>query len=210
MHIRHLFQLKRTGLQLKGASVQVLQLMLIFFLLRVLLHVALSRIDRKSTRLNSSHTVIYTLSLHDALPISQEDRSPAQGGQCPGPPTHAHLLPSPGPPPRRPQSYRSEEHTSELQSHSDLHSFPTRRSSDLSRGPVSSSRGPVSRSSNSCSSSSFSGSSSTSPSVVYERSFVSRRSTISNGFSRSVFCELFNVSVVPVMARFKSIIVRPP
>src|SRR5215204_1485820 len=26
---------------------------------------------------------------------------------------------------------RSEEHTSELQSHSDLHSFPTRRSSDL-------------------------------------------------------------------------------
>src|SRR5476649_1604412 len=25
--------------------------------------------DRKSTRLNSSHTVIYTLSLHDALPI---------------------------------------------------------------------------------------------------------------------------------------------
>src|SRR5476649_715706 len=26
--------------------------------------------DRKSTRLNSSHTVIYTLSLHDALPIS--------------------------------------------------------------------------------------------------------------------------------------------
>src|SRR5476649_813495 len=27
------------------------------------------RRDRKSTRLNSSHTVIYTLSLHDALPI---------------------------------------------------------------------------------------------------------------------------------------------
>src|SRR5947207_1340993 len=25
--------------------------------------------DRKSTRLNSSHTVIYTLSLHDVLPI---------------------------------------------------------------------------------------------------------------------------------------------
>src|SRR5260221_121256 len=30
---------------------------------------------------------------------------------------------------------RSEEHTSELQSHSDLHSFPTRRSSDLPAGP---------------------------------------------------------------------------
>src|SRR5436190_1347709 len=29
---------------------------------------------------------------------------------------------------------RSEEHTSELQSHSDLHSFPTRRSSDLGMG----------------------------------------------------------------------------
>src|SRR5919202_539590 len=31
--------------------------------------------------------------------------------------------------------HRSEEHTSELQSHRDLHSFPTRRSSDLSRPP---------------------------------------------------------------------------
>src|SRR4029453_13076694 len=30
---------------------------------------ALPPIDRKSTRLNSSHTEIYTLSLHDALPI---------------------------------------------------------------------------------------------------------------------------------------------
>src|SRR5438034_289052 len=30
-----------------------------------------------------------------------------------------------------PEIPRSEEHTSELQSHSDLHSFPTRRSSDL-------------------------------------------------------------------------------
>src|SRR5215211_1904140 len=33
--------------------------------------------DRKSTRLNSSHTVIYTLSLHDALPIFH---CPEQGG----------------------------------------------------------------------------------------------------------------------------------
>src|SRR5438034_348458 len=31
---------------------------------------------------------------------------------------------------------RSEEHTSELQSHSDLHSFPTRRSSDLGPGKI--------------------------------------------------------------------------
>src|SRR5476649_2563077 len=28
--------------------------------------------DRKSTRLNSSHTEIYTLSLHDALPICRQ------------------------------------------------------------------------------------------------------------------------------------------
>src|SRR5262252_5963644 len=34
----------------------------------------------------------------------------------------------------KPISRRSEEHTSELQSHRDLHSFPTRRSSDLRRG----------------------------------------------------------------------------
>src|SRR5476649_2200102 len=87
--------------------------------------------DRKSTRLNSSHTEIYTLSLHDALPISQ-----ALGA------TFAYIAIT---------SYyghfvgnhdissafnavhqrRSEEHTSELQSHRDLHSFPTRRSSDL-------------------------------------------------------------------------------
>src|SRR5476649_2816509 len=90
--------------------------------------------DRKSTRLNSSHTVIYTLSLHDALPIfisvltrkisaekaqlnrrlRQLDAGPNNGKKI------AHA--------------RSEEHTSELQSHSDLHSFPTRRSSDLHLG----------------------------------------------------------------------------
>src|SRR5476649_2835246 len=87
--------------------------------------------DRKSTRLNSSHTVIYTLSLHDALPISLPSSSVVVHSE--------RLLAS------RPWSYpkahgpsatsmvvvRSEEHTSELQSHSDLHSFPTRRSSDL-------------------------------------------------------------------------------
>src|SRR5215204_2427371 len=36
----------------------------------------------------------------------------------------------------KPSGNRSEEHTSELQSHSDLHSFPTRRSSDLDADPV--------------------------------------------------------------------------
>src|SRR5476649_797616 len=88
--------------------------------------------DRKSTRLNSSHTVIYTLSLHDALPISQMigpwiGRRPVWL-----PPSPFCRNPIRIPPPPKPHEPRSEEHTSELQSHSDLHSFPTRRSSDLS------------------------------------------------------------------------------
>src|SRR5476649_818271 len=87
--------------------------------------------DRKSTRLNSSHTEIYTLSLHDALPIfgilqpvggeavveAKRERIDHAGQQ------HERR--------REQQPGRSEEHTSELQSHRDLHSFPTRRSSDL-------------------------------------------------------------------------------
>src|SRR5476649_2056134 len=36
--------------------------------------------DRKSTRLNSSHTEIYTLSLHDALPISPDGRISSGSG----------------------------------------------------------------------------------------------------------------------------------
>src|SRR5476649_840147 len=87
--------------------------------------------DRKSTRLNSSHTEIYTLSLHDALPISVLSRDLWEGAfggrpiigkqiQIDGVArTVVGIMP------------RSEEHTSELQSHRDLHSFPTRRSSDL-------------------------------------------------------------------------------
>src|SRR5882672_8934839 len=80
-------------------------------------------VDRKSTRLNSSHTVIYTLSYttlfrsnagrrvqRAVLGVSETRRRP---------PTRADVRTSrrfrpPG---------RSEEHTSELQSHSDLHSF---------------------------------------------------------------------------------------
>src|SRR5476649_1063986 len=89
--------------------------------------------DRKSTRLNSSHTVIYTLSLHDALPIFNGNKNfilmdlPADVRQLfsvnlEEPFVRGIEFPK-----------RSEEHTSELQSHSDLHSFPTRRSSDLQR-----------------------------------------------------------------------------
>src|SRR5882672_4242412 len=87
--------------------------------------------DRKSTRLNSSHTVIYTLSLHDALPISDSvvvshtvRFQELDSGRSPFRKWHARDD-------RSISRKRSEEHTSELQSHSDLHSFPTRRSSDL-------------------------------------------------------------------------------
>src|SRR5882672_6903022 len=90
-----------------------------------------TRPDRKSTRLNSSHTEIYTLSLHDALPICQGQeafleilaglRAPAAG--------RVVIARADGGGDHHPA--RSEEHTSELQSHRDLHSFPTRRSSDL-------------------------------------------------------------------------------
>src|SRR5476649_953746 len=94
--------------------------------------------DRKSTRLNSSHTEIYTLSLHDALPILLTGLVPYTqlNDAAPVPvaleahPQLAWL--------RIWVDWRSEEHTSELQSHRDLHSFPTRRSSDLAdrAGPV--------------------------------------------------------------------------
>src|SRR5476649_1336176 len=87
--------------------------------------------DRKSTRLNSSHTEIYTLSLHDALPISklhwpfccndQAARFGARSIRSASALSETTLS----------DASRSEEHTSELQSHRDLHSFPTRRSSDL-------------------------------------------------------------------------------
>src|ERR1044072_3347564 len=87
--------------------------------------------DRKSTRLNSSHTDIYTLSLHDALPISVISdatrkkffgNTSAIGKSIDIDGQNFHVV---GVVPR------SEEHTSELQPHRYLHSFPARRSSDL-------------------------------------------------------------------------------
>src|SRR5215211_4715237 len=90
--------------------------------------------DRKSTRLNSSHTVIYTLSLHDALPILLpvigDVAAPAAVLIRPD----GHVAWAGDLSDRELPRARSEEHTSELQSHSDLHSFPTRRSSDLAPG----------------------------------------------------------------------------
>src|ERR1035437_5250684 len=86
--------------------------------------------DRKSTRLNRSHTGIYPLSLPDALPI-RPYRSRMTEHQA------LHIIVD-----RRGTQYdpavvdafvacyRSEEHTSEPQSHRYLPSFPTRRSSD--------------------------------------------------------------------------------
>src|SRR6266480_7799401 len=62
---------------------------------------------------DTATTEIYTLSLHDALPISRPPRPRAQPQQS-GPPRHrskpGRLLPG----------ARSEEHTSELQSHVNL------------------------------------------------------------------------------------------
>src|SRR5882672_1550502 len=87
--------------------------------------------DRKSTRLNSSHTEIYTLSLHDALPIcaksvGAESLYVAMFDEI-DEGTAIYKVSNENHVPLN----RSEEHTSELQSHRDLHSFPTRRSSDL-------------------------------------------------------------------------------
>src|ERR1044072_7853779 len=89
------------------------------------------RKDRKSTRLNSSHTDIYTLSLHDALPILMGYKTLSTAGV--GVSSSIIMAIEDAVQPFTIAGYpkRSEEHTSELQSHRYLHSFPTRRSSDL-------------------------------------------------------------------------------
>src|SRR5476649_627805 len=88
-------------------------------------------VDRKSTRLNSSHTEIYTLSLHDALPIYASAPTAAPIDRVVQTSARDHGASQARRQDRRATIGRSEEHTSELQSHRDLHSFPTRRSSDL-------------------------------------------------------------------------------
>src|SRR5476649_2425761 len=87
--------------------------------------------DRKSTRLNSSHTVIYSLSLHDALPIYGGRFQNSRGDEAKRERFVLFLEYREQHDGGADSSERSEEHTSELQSHSDLLSFPTRRSSDL-------------------------------------------------------------------------------
>src|SRR5450830_224511 len=69
--------------------------------------------DRTSFLFNDTATTeIYTLSLHDALPIS--GRGAATAGRAAGP------WPLPGRGVEPAQEWRSEEHTSELQSRFDL------------------------------------------------------------------------------------------
>src|SRR5260221_14581488 len=61
---------------------------------------------------DTATTEIYTLSLHDALPILSTAAAPIQGATW-----FYRATPSMG---RQAPAARSEEHTSELQSHSDL------------------------------------------------------------------------------------------
>src|SRR5476649_2441709 len=82
--------------------------------------------DRKSTRLNSSHTEIYTLSLHALFRSQLVNASSSVMGDRVHDHRHKLLPDQPGRPRLAPRRRRSEEHTSELQSHRDLHSFPTR------------------------------------------------------------------------------------
>src|SRR5438034_6102640 len=71
-------------------------------------------------------TEIYTLSLHDALPIFPPPRRWPRLRSCRSAPPHTSCRPADPPHPARPSraraaaGFRSEEHTSELQSHSDL------------------------------------------------------------------------------------------
>src|ERR1035437_2579126 len=89
------------------------------------------RVDRQRRRRNCSHTEISSLSLHDALPIYTNRSHRKLNGKSPH---HLHRR-SQGSAKRhrddRQRPCRSAEETSELQSHRDLLSFPTRRSSDL-------------------------------------------------------------------------------
>src|ERR1039458_8507572 len=91
------------------------------------------RRDRKRTRLNSSHTDIYTLSLYDALPISVGLITMKCDCSMDAPPTAQDARQSLNASAAAIGAERSEENTSELQSHRHLHSFPIRRSSDLGR-----------------------------------------------------------------------------
>src|ERR1044072_8618237 len=91
-------------------------------------------VARKRTRLNSSHTDIYTLSLHDALPIWLLDEVEPDDRVVALVILAVQLLGFWVLREDAEQECSSEEDTSELESHRYLHSFPTRRSSDLASG----------------------------------------------------------------------------
>src|SRR5437667_6467492 len=73
--------------------------------------------------IDTAHTEISPLSLHDALPISRDrrDRAPdGRAGRRPHPASHPHRALHREPLDVGGKRDRSEEHTSELQSHHDL------------------------------------------------------------------------------------------
>src|SRR5476649_1650821 len=80
-------------------------------------------IDRKSTRLNSSHTVIYTLSYTTLFRSKFPGCVYSEMKMCLAPSFKGCSDERYAEEAARVERYRSEEHTSELQSHSDLHSF---------------------------------------------------------------------------------------
>src|ERR1044072_7952951 len=87
-------------------------------------------LDRKSTRLNSRHTEISSLPLHDALRIAEHDVAFARKistwiGEISADDEIVDAIPV-----HVARGARSEEHTTELPSHRDLLSSPPRRSSD--------------------------------------------------------------------------------
>src|ERR1035437_7747460 len=88
-------------------------------------------LDRKSTRLNSSHANIYPLSLHSALPICFFAFNSLSNQVLLVSHTNTATLSSASMIYVLNGDTRSEEHTSELQSRQYLPSFPTLRSSDL-------------------------------------------------------------------------------
>src|ERR1044072_8384115 len=92
----------------------------------------LTKPDRKSTRLNSSHTDIYPVSLHDALPISALMSLIANPRVEGGVQQVDQKIDDQEDDHQDANETRSQEHTAELQSHRYLPCFPTRRSSDLS------------------------------------------------------------------------------
>src|ERR1044072_1734777 len=98
-------------------------------------------LDRESPRLNSSHTDIYTLSLHAALPIYLQAVALARRAFLDGVQEDDAVLVFDGVEVHVRAFLRSGEPTSELQSHRYLHSFPPRRSSDLPAGRSSGSPG---------------------------------------------------------------------